>query len=204
MKRKRKCVLTVVSVKWKKLPRALRVSAGVWNCVWVCVSGCSAFTERMKSVAERRNWLIMTKLCAILLACCSGKDQDLLWGAKVLGDVAYLKLPRKYLKIFFFFFFEKRVYWISCNIASVFTFLVFWPWGMRDFSFPTRDQTCTLCIERWICNRWTARQVPKISKILIDSKCKMSWCIAGQGVGSKDQRGYLTLSRLHSSDSNLS
>ena len=47
----------------------------------------------------------MTKLCATPAGHTAVEEYpDLLWGSKVLGDVAYLKLERKYLKIFFFFF----------------------------------------------------------------------------------------------------
>ena len=45
------------------------------------------------------------------------------------------------------------------NIASV---LVFWPQGMWDLSSPTRDRTCTPCIERRSLNHWTAREVPSL------------------------------------------
>ena len=37
----------------------------------------------------------------------------------------------------------------------------FWPGSMWDHSSPTRDQTCTPCIERWSLNHWTTREVPK-------------------------------------------
>ena len=37
----------------------------------------------------------------------------------------------------------------------------FWPGSMWDLSSPTRDQTCTPCIERWSLNHWTTREIPK-------------------------------------------
>ena len=40
-------------------------------------------------------------------------------------------------------------------------FFFFWLQGMWDLSSQTRDQTCVLCIGRWILNHWTTRQVPQ-------------------------------------------
>ena len=45
-------------------------------------------------------------------------------------------------------------------IASFFVFLFFWPWGMWDLSSPTRDRTCTPCIEMQSLNHWTTKEVP--------------------------------------------
>ena len=41
------------------------------------------------------------------------------------------------------------------------SFFFFWLQGMWDLSSQTRDQTCVLCIGRWILNHWTTRQVPQ-------------------------------------------
>ena len=40
----------------------------------------------------------------------------------------------------------------------LFHVLVFWPHGMWDLSSPTRNQTLTLCIERWSLNHCTTRE----------------------------------------------
>ena len=62
-----------------------------------------------------------------------------------------------------------------------FMFLVFWPPGVWDLSFPTRDRTHTLtpCIGRWSLNSWTAREGPlffitnsALAKLLI---CQHVW-----------------------------
>ena len=37
----------------------------------------------------------------------------------------------------------------------------FWPWGMWDLSFLTRDQTHTLYIGKWNLNQWTKKEVLK-------------------------------------------
>ena len=54
----------------------------------------------------------------------------------------------------------KVFYWICYNIASVLRFAFFGLWGMWDLSSPTRDQTCTPCIDRWSLYYWTTREVP--------------------------------------------
>ena len=41
--------------------------------------------------------------------------------------------------------------------------LVFWPRGMWDLSFPTRDRTHTSCIRKWSLNHRTTRKVPPSS-----------------------------------------
>ena len=46
------------------------------------------------------------------------------------------------------------------TLLLLFYVLVFWPWGMRDPSSPTRDRTCTPCTGRWSLNHWTARKSP--------------------------------------------
>ena len=62
---------------------------------------------------------------------------------------------------FFFFFwcgYFKSLYWICNNI--LFYVLVFWPQGMWDLSFLTRDQNCTHCIGGWSLNHWVTWEVP--------------------------------------------
>ena len=41
------------------------------------------------------------------------------------------------------------------------SFGVFWPGGIRDLSFLTRDQTHDLCTGRWSLNHWITREVPQ-------------------------------------------
>ena len=45
-------------------------------------------------------------------------------------------------------------------VLLLFYVLVFLPWGMWEHSSPTRDRTCTSCIERWSLNHWTTWEVP--------------------------------------------
>ena len=40
--------------------------------------------------------------------------------------------------------------------------MVFWPWGMWDLSYPSRDWTHTPCTGSWSPNYWTVREVPTI------------------------------------------
>ena len=46
------------------------------------------------------------------------------------------------------------------TVSLLFYVLVFWPWGMWQHSSPTRDRTCTPCIERWSLSHWTTWEVP--------------------------------------------
>ena len=45
----------------------------------------------------------------------------------------------------------------------------FWPLGMRDLSFPTRDQTHAPCTEVWSPNHWAARDVPEPLSLMYQS-----------------------------------
>ena len=47
------------------------------------------------------------------------------------------------------------------TIFLLFYVLVFWPQGMWDLRFLTRDQTRTPCIGSRSLNHWTAREVPE-------------------------------------------
>ena len=42
----------------------------------------------------------------------------------------------------------------------IYLFIYFWPQGMWNLSFPTRDQTCTLCITKWSLSHWTPTKIP--------------------------------------------
>ena len=39
--------------------------------------------------------------------------------------------------------------------------LTYWPWGMWDLGFLTRDWTPTPCIGKWSLSHWAAQEVPK-------------------------------------------
>ena len=56
----------------------------------------------------------------------------------------------------------KSLYWICYNVASVLC-LVFWNWGLCDFSFPTINQSSTPCTGRWGPNHGACREVPKFT-----------------------------------------
>ena len=54
-----------------------------------------------------------------------------------------------------FFFFMCTIFKVFIEFATtllLFHALVFWPRGMWDLSFPTRDQTCTPCTGRGSLN----------------------------------------------------
>ena len=53
-----------------------------------------------------------------------------------------------------------KVFTEFVTIMLLFYVLVFWPWGMWDLSFQTRDWTHNPCTGRWSLNFWTAREVP--------------------------------------------
>ena len=50
----------------------------------------------------------------------------------------------------------------SVTILLLFGVLVFWPWGMWDFSYLTSDRTWIPCIGRQGLNHWTAKKVPNL------------------------------------------
>ena len=52
--------------------------------------------------------------------------------------------------------------------------MVFWPWGMWDLSYPSRDWTHTPCIRSQNSNYWTVRKVPTIYVYLLFSHSIMS------------------------------
>ena len=45
-----------------------------------------------------------------------------------------------------------KVFTEFVTILLLFSVLVYWLWGMWDFSFPTRKEHCTPCIGRWGLN----------------------------------------------------
>ena len=49
------------------------------------------------------------------------------------------------------------------TIFLLFCGLVFWPQGMWDLSFPTRDQSCTPCMGRQNLNHWITGEVHWLS-----------------------------------------
>ena len=52
------------------------------------------------------------------------------------------------------------------TIFFLFQVLVFWPWGMWDFSSLTRDWTRNPCTGRRSLNHWTVREVPLLFPLL--------------------------------------
>ena len=70
-----------------------------------------------------------------------------------------------FLKIFFWCgLFKSLLNLLQCCFC--FIALVFWPRGMWDLSFLTRDWTCTPCSGRWSLNHWTIREVLSLVIIL--------------------------------------
>ena len=67
-----------------------------------------------------------------------------------------------YLKIFFLMWKTSFKFFIEfVTILLLFHVLVFWPQGIWDLSFPTRDRTRTPCIGRQSLNHWTTRKSPR-------------------------------------------
>ena len=67
-----------------------------------------------------------------------------------------------------FFFLKMFLMWIFLKTllnllqyCFCFMFLIFWPWGMWDFSSPTRDWTSTTYVGGHSLNHWTARKTPR-------------------------------------------
>ena len=60
------------------------------------------------------------------------------------------------------------VHWNCCSnlgcmlFNCTFILFYFWPRGIWNLSFPTRDWTYTPCIGRWSLNHWTIRKVPQL------------------------------------------
>ena len=73
---------------------------------------------------------------------------------------------RVYFTFFKIFFFIWTVFKASIEFVTIFLFfLMFWLWGMWDFSSPTRDRTCTPFIGRWNLNHQTTREVPHTNTV---------------------------------------
>ena len=66
----------------------------------------------------------------------------------------------KYFYLFKKFFWRRGPFLKSLLNLLLLYVLVFWPQGMWDLSFWTRDWTCTPCIGRQSLNHWTTREVP--------------------------------------------
>ena len=85
-------------------------------------------------------------------------------------DTHYEHIARRmcffwFLLIFYFFLMWTifKVFVEFVTILLLFYLLVFGPGITWDLSFPTRNQTCTLCIGRGGgLNRWTTREVPAL------------------------------------------
>lgn len=65
-----------------------------------------------------------------------------------------------FLRFLFYVDHISSLYWICCDIAFVVYVLVFWPGGLWDLSFQTRDWTLTPCIGRWNLYHWISGEVP--------------------------------------------
>ena len=52
-------------------------------------------------------------------------------------------------------------------ISLLFYVLAFWPPGMRDSNFLTRDATHTLCTGRQSLKHWTGREMPYFISCII-------------------------------------
>ena len=94
------------------------------------------------------------------------------------------------LCLVFFFFWIWTIFKVFIGfviILLLFYVLVFWPRGMWDLSFLTRDQTPTSCIGRPSLNCWTTREVPEKLRFLTQQTSDVIKCIQG-GVAVHNSR----------------
>ena len=79
-------------------------------------------------------------------------------------DLEYIHMYLEHVIYFFWCgpFFFKFLLNLLQYCFCCFYVLGFWPWGMWDLSFLTRDWTLTPCIERQSLNHWITREVPRI------------------------------------------
>ena len=71
---------------------------------------------------------------------------------------------------FFLLWTTLKIFIEFVTILLPFSALVFWPWGMWDLSSPTKDWSCTPCLERQSLNHWTTRKAPLIHSLLYKSR----------------------------------
>ena len=83
-----------------------------------------------------------------------------------------------------------KVFTEFVTILLLFYVLVFWSWGRCGLSSLTRDQTCSLCVERWNLNHWSNRKFPYSV-----SKRKETLTSATAHVRLKDTAKWMSLSQ---------
>ena len=81
----------------------------------------------------------------------------------IVSENIYISLLKEF---FFLFYFDVNNLKYVVNFFTIllqFYVLVFWLWGMREFTFLTKDRTCTSCIVRASLNHWTTREFPTLA-----------------------------------------
>ena len=104
-------------------------------------------------------------LCGYALNGRTQKELQCLLFQNTTGRVV-LSCPSKYWAIFFFF----AALSLRCSMWGFLSWWGAWPQvpsGLRDLSSPTRDWTCIPCIERWILNHWTTREVSELFYLIL-------------------------------------
>ena len=84
--------------------------------------------------------------------------------AKVAFSFHVYHITLNFLFCFVFLMWTIFKWSTSLNLLQycLFFVLVFWPWGMWNFSFLIRDWTHTPCIGRRSLHHWTAREVASL------------------------------------------
>ena len=84
-----------------------------------------------------------------------------------------------------------KVFIESVTILLLFYVLVFWPQGMWDLSFLTRDWTHNPYTGRWSLNHWTTREVPSGNSFIWMTMSVQFWtsCDSGTGMSGRDVDG---------------
>ena len=85
-----------------------------------------------------------------------------------------------------------KVFIEFCTVLFLFYVLVFWPWGVGDLSYPSRDRTFTPCAGRESFNHWTTREIQWLPvKIVFMSESVsclvfvISSCLPGSSAGKE-------------------
>ena len=120
--------------------------------------------NRVQLYEQRAAWQKRRLLGACHLWLGAGGAWTLVFGCRLLwfqdcDATKFSSFIRSLKKIFFLTWTIFKVFIESVTILLLFYVLVFWPWGMWDLSFLTRNWTWTCCIRRQNPNHWTTRVV---------------------------------------------
>ena len=108
------------------------------------------------------------------------------------GGIECFILARTRSQIYTWFFLKSLLNLLQYCFSFMLVLFVFWLWGVCDLSSPSRDYTCTPCIERQRLKHWTAKEVPLQCFLLYATGrwiChQLRWGRKMEGVGGCDGR----------------